>query len=158
MTRFTLPGRMGARFFTGGTTPVSLVAPTAAEVAAGDDIVGTSQGEGLAALEGFVANPNVIETPDYNSHQVGTVPGDTTFPQSTISLYMDDTLRTVYTAMAEGTTGHIGLFHDGELAGEESKLFPVTIQNRRRRVARDEAHIVDIDVAISVPLDGTIAA
>lgn len=158
MTRFTLPNRMTARFFTGGTIPANLAAPTAAEVAAGLNIVGTSDGEGMADLQGFVSSPSVIETPDYVSHQVGTVPGDTTFPQSTISIYMDDTTRPVYDGMTEGTVGVVGLFFDGEVVGEESLLFPVTVQNRRRRVARDEAHIADIDVAISVPTLGAVAA
>ncbi len=158
MTRFTLPGTLGIRFFTGGTIPAALNAPTAAEVAAGVNVVGTSDGEGLADLQGFVSSPSVIDTPDYVSHEVGTVPGDTTFPQSTLSLYMDDTTRPVYTAMVENTVGVVGLFFDGEAVGDESLLFPGTVQNRRRRVARDEAHIVDIDFAPSVPTRGTIAA
>jgi len=158
MTRFTLPTQLGVRFFSGGTIPAALAAPTAAEVAAGVNVVGTSDGEGLADIQGFVSSPSTIETPDYNSHQVGTVPGDTTFPQSTLSIYMDDTTRTVYDAMLPDTVGVVGLFFDGEDATEDSLLFPVTVQNRRRRVARDEAHICDIDVAISVPTEGVIAA
>ena len=156
MARFTLPGRMEVVFMT--TEPSDTAATTAAELAAGVDLIGTSQAEELAELEGFVVNSATIATPGYASHSVANVSGDETYPDSRLAFYKDDTSETIYTALAQGTTGFIAFMRDGSATGEEVELFPVTVQSRVRRPARDQAHIFDVNFAISVPYQGVTAA
>ena len=156
MARFTLPGRVAIKFMT--SEPSVTTAPTLIELNAGVDLVGTPQAEELAELEGFVVNSATIATPGYASHSVGNVSGDETYPESRLAFYKDDTSETIYTALAAGTTGFIAFMRDGQTTGEECELFPVTVQSRVRRPARDQAHIFDVNFAISVPYQGAVGA
>lgn len=156
MARFTLPGRIKVQFLS--SEPASPTAPTTAELDAGVDLIGTSQAEELAELEGFVVNSSTIATPGYRSHQVGNVSGDETYPDSRLAFYMDDTVSTIYSALTGGTTGYLAFLRDGRGVGEECELFPVTVQSRVRRPARDQAHIFDVNFAIGVPYQGVEAA
>lgn len=155
MGRYTLPGRIKASFLS--SEPADPLAPTAGELSAGVDLVGSGQGEALAELDGWVVSPSSIPTPDYTSHLVGNVPGDQTFGDSRMAFYMDDTVQTIYSALSSGTSGFVAIMRDGDSSGDECELFPVTVQSRVRRPARDQAHIFDVNFAIGVPYDGTIA-
>ena len=156
MSRFTLPGRMAVRFLS--SPPSSLTAPTLAELGAGIDLIGTAQAEELAEMPGWILNSNDIPTPGYSGHQVGNVPGDETYPNSSMAFYKDDTVSAIYDALVKGATGHIAIMRDGEVATEECELFPVTVKSRVRRPARDQAHIFDVNMSIGVPYDATVTA
>lgn len=158
MGRFTLPGQIEVIWLTTAQAPASTSAPTAAELDAGISLVGTSQGEAMAEADGWQLNPGTIATPDYVSHKVGNVPGDETYPDSRIAIYKDDTSSTIYDAMVEGATGYIVWMRDGRGTGEETEVWPVTIQSRVRRPSRSEAHIFDVNFATAVPVQGTEAA
>ena len=83
MSRFTLPARMKVLHWTAAQIPGALGAPSVAtDFLTGVDITGTSQGEAIAEMNGWESSPSVIEVPDYVSHLVGNVPGDTTIPES----------------------------------------------------------------------------
>ena len=109
-------------------------------------------------MSGWEQSPSVIETPDYVSHLVGNVPGDTTIPESSISIYMDDTDRTIYDSQVIGNTGAIGIFFDGTAVGAESNIYLVEVQNRRRAFARDAGHQATFDYSLAVPVVGAIVA
>lgn len=159
MSRFTLPQRLVVIWWALADVPLNQDAVSlVTDGATGVELIGTSQGEAMAEMNGWVSSPSVIETPDFVSHQVSNVPGDTTIPESSIGIYMDTTTRTMYDALESGVEGAIGVFFDGFLLAEESALYVCTIQNRRRRFARDQGHIVDIDFALSVPIPGAVAA
>jgi hypothetical protein len=158
MARLTLPERLDIIWWPTVSQPTNLAAPTAANIAAGTSLIGNSQGEGLAEMNGWELSPSVIETPDYVTHVVGTVSGDSTIPESSIALYMDTVARVLYDLFTRGDTGVVGIFFDGSAVGEESFLYVVTVQNKKRRFARDDANKVDLDFALSVPVDGVVVA
>ncbi len=156
MGRFVLDGRLEVVFLS--SAPSAPAAPTQSEISAGVDLIGSGSGEGLESIEGFVVQPNIIQTPDYASLQVGTVAGDQTYPESTLSFYKDDTVETIYSALAADTTGFVLFMMDGIGASEECELFPITVTSRPRRPGRNVAHIFDVNVAPGVPTLGTQAA
>lgn len=157
MARYVLDGRIQVAFLT--TEPATPTAPTQAEVNAGVDLIGTSQAEALENIDGFVVEPNIIQTPDYASTQVGTVTGDQTYPQSTLSFYADTAVTTIFDALIDGTTGYVLFMYDGQAASSAVDTFPITVSSRVRRPARNAAHIYDVNIAPGVPwLNGTQAA
>lgn len=157
MARYVLDGRIAVVFMT--TIPATPLAPTQAELSAGVNLIGTSQDEALENIEGFVVEPNIIPTPDYASTQVGTVTGDQSYPQSTLSFYADDTVTTIFSALVDGTTGFVAFMYDGQAAASAVDVFPITVSSRVRRPARNAAHIFDVNCAPGVPyLNGTQAA
>lgn len=156
MARFTLPGLIAVQFLS--TEPAVPTAPTSAELTAGVELIGTPQSEELAEIDGWTVQSSTIATPGYAGHRVGNVPGDETYPDSRLAFYKDDTSETIYTALAPGTVGFVAFLRDGRGVGNECELFPVTVQSRVRRPARDQAHIFDVNFAISVPYDGAEAA
>lgn len=156
MARITLPGRAKMRWL--ASEPAAPTAPTAAEIAAGVDLIGTGQAEALAEIQGLILNSTTIPTPDYTSHQVGNVPGDETIADSRLSFYKDDTIETIYTTLVKGTAGFLAVMYDGESVGEEVKVYPATVQSNERRPDRDAANIFDVPLSTSIPYVGTIAA
>ena len=161
MARFTLPARLVVIWWPSGDEPATLGSPSLATDIGNvnaENLIGSSQGEGLAEMNGWVTNPTVFETPDYVSSTVSNVPGDTTIPESSIGFWMDDTDRTIYDALAPGSVGAIGIFFDGTGVGEESNLYTCTIQNRRREFDRGAGHKVLVDFALAVPVVGAVVA
>ena len=158
MARFTLPNRLVVMWWPFAIQPAVLAAPTAAEILLGNILIGASASEAMAEMNGWVASPSVIETPDYVSHNVSNVPGDTTIPESSIAIYMDTDDRTMYDLLVQDSVGVMGSFFAGIAVAEESNLYVSTITNRRRRFARDQGHVVDVDLALSVPVLGIIVA
>jgi hypothetical protein len=156
MARFTLSGRIAVRLL--ATLPADEEAPTVAELNAGINLVGTAQAEELMEFEGFLLEAATIPTPGYASNRVGNVAGDNTYPDSRMSFYKDDTSETIWTALADGETGWVALAWDGVVASRDVTLFPARVISRVRRPARDAAHIFDVNFAIDVPFEGTIAA
>ena len=158
MARYVLDGRLAARWLT--TAPSDLAAPTQAELNGGVDLVGTAGGEALEDIQGFVVEPNIIQTPDYASLNVGTVAGDQTYPASTMSFYADTATTTIFAAFATpNTAGYIVFMYDGQGATNPCDTFPATVTSRVRRPARNAAHIFDVNFAPSAPtLNGTQAA
>lgn len=156
MARMTLPGQAALAWLT--TIPTAPTAPTQAEITAGVDLIGTSQDEELMDFDGWTVNSSTIPTPGYASHQVGNITGDQTYPDSRLSFYKDDTDEVIYDALAEGNVGWVAIMLDGQLSTNEVTLFPATVSSRVRRVARNEAHIFDVNFSIDVPYEGTQAA
>lgn len=161
MARGTLPGVIAATFLATADEPASYAAPSIATDIGNVnavDLIGPDNGEGLAEMNGWIVNASTIPTPDYRSHTVGNVPGDSTVQDSSMSFYYDRTDTTIYDTLVAGTTGVIILMRDGATAAEESQLWPVTVVTRFRRPARDQAHIFDVNFSVGTPTEGTLAA
>lgn len=158
MARFTLPARLIVAWWPTSSQPATLTGPTAANITASTKMIGTSQGEGLAALEGWQLDPQVLETPDYVSLVVSTVPGQVKVPVSKISLWMDTTDRTMYDAIAVNATGVVGFFFDGTATGKESKLYVVTCISKERHFERDAGHQVTFGFSPAAPVLGAVVA
>lgn len=152
MARFVLDGRIAVRFLT--SVPSDTAAPTQAELGAGVDLVGTSQAEELEGISGFEVQSNSIATPGYASKEVGNVPGDQTYPTSSMSFYKDDTVTTIYDALADDESGWVCIMQDGQASGEEVDIFPVTVASRVRRPGRNAANIFDVNFSVGVPFKG----
>lgn len=156
MGRFVAEGRMKAVLVT--SAPATLSAPTQAEIAAGTDLVGSDQAEALVEIVGFQVQNNTIATPSYASLTVGNVAGQQTVPDSAMEWYKDDTDSTIYSAVAEGTTGWIILMHDGIGAGEECEVWPVSVSTRPRLPQQNAAHRFRANYATGAPVYGTQVA
>lgn len=158
MARFTLPARLVVVWWPFASQPTNLAAPTQAQITAGVNLIGSSQGEGLAQINGFTQEPGTIATPDYSGRVVGTVPGDVTIPDSSLSFYMDTTARVIYNAMVVDAVGVVGFFYDGTAATKESKLFVATITSKDRHNDRDQGHMFTSGFSPSAPVIGTAVA
>lgn len=156
MARFTLPARLVVIWWPTVSQPANLAAPTVSNISAGTNLIGNGQGEGLAMVNGFEVQPSTIPVPDYASRIVGTVPGDSTIPDSTLEFWMDDTTRTLYNALALNATGVFGFFFDGTATTKESRLYPATITSKERNFARDEAHKFTIGLSLATPSIGAV--
>ena len=155
MARGTLPGTLAIAWVTAAPT---LAAPTQAQINGGDDLIGVANSEGLAEMNGWIVNASTIPTPDYLSHTVGTVPGDSVVQDSSMSFYYDVGTTTIYDALVEATAGWVIIMFDGQGDTLESQVWPATVQTRFRRPNRDQAHIFDVNFAVGTPTVGTQAA
>lgn len=158
MARYTLPGRLKVIYWPTASQPTSLSAPTQAEIAAGSNLIGTSQGEALAELQGWELDPGIIETPDYVSLVVGTVPGAVKVPVSKIGLWLDSTTHTLYDAIVLNATGVVGFFFDGTAATKESRLYVVTCISKERTFDQNAGHKAMFGFSASAPVVGAAAA
>lgn len=156
MARFILDGRMACVWLT--SIPATPTAPTQAELGAGTDLIGTAQAEELVEITGFAVQTSSLPTPGFAGTTVGNVAGEQTYPDSSMAFYKDDTSETIYTALADDTTGWLALCPDGLGSGEECDLFPATVASRVRRPARNAPAIFDVNFAIDVPYKATQAA
>lgn len=156
MSRFTLDGRLAARYLS--TIPATPTAPTQAELTAGTDLVGTKQAEELADIQGFEPAPSSVPTPGYAGAVTGNVAGELTYPDAVLSFYKDSASSTIYSALATGTTGWIFLGQDGLGSGEEGELFPIEVVSRIRRKARNAPNIFDVTMTTDAPYECTQAA
>ncbi len=155
MARGILPGRIKMRWLTSAPT---FAAPTQTQLNAGVDLVGSSQDEELAEIEGFMVESDTIPTPGFASNRVGNVGGDQTYPNSRLAFYKDSAVTDIYDALEDGNTGWVVIMLDGQGNGKESETFPATVLSRVRRKVRDEAGIFDVNFSIGVPVPGTQAA
>lgn len=156
MSRFVLNERFKAVHF--ASAPADLEAPTAAEIAAATDLIGSTSAEELEDIQGFEVEPSDLPMSGFASIKVGTLPGEQTYPASRLSFYVDDTVRTIYSLFGALTNGHVGFFPDGISTGEESYIFPYQVASRVRRVAKNAPAIVDVNMSIQVEYEGTQAA
>ena len=74
-----------------------------------------------------------------------------------MSFYYDSGTTTLYDLLIEGFAGYAVFMFDGETIGEESQVWPFTVQTRFRRPNRDQAHIFDVNFAVGTPTVGTLA-
>lgn len=113
------------------SAPTDPQAPTAAEIAAGTDLVGVANGEALVpeSVQGFSTTPSQVETPDYVQLEVGKIPGPLSVDDTVLEFYWDDTTNAIYNDanMAEGDTGTIVI---GRGAAATRDAWPVTIQSK----------------------------
>lgn len=156
MARFTLPARLVVIWWPDASKPANLAAPSVANIAAGTNLIGSSQGEGLGQINGFEVQPGTIPTPDYSGRVVSTVPGDVTIPDSSMSFYMDTTVRVIYNALIVDAPGVFGFFFDGTAATKESRLYVATITSKDRSFSRDEGHMFTIGISPSAPVIGAV--
>jgi len=155
MARGILPGTIAIRWLTSAPT---LAAPTQTQLNAGVDLVGSSQDEELAEIDGWAVESSTIETPGFASNRVGNVGGDQTYPDSMFAFYKDSVVTDIYDALEDGETGWVVIMLDGQGSGRESEVFPATVLSRVRRKVRDEAGMFDVNFSIGVPVLGTQAA
>jgi hypothetical protein len=160
MARFTLPARLKCVYWAPAnpTQPTNMAAPSQVQIAAASNLIGSAQGEGLAMIDGFKLEPSTFPVPDYTSNLVGTVPGDTTVPDSALTFWMDDTTRVLYDLFVIGAAGIIGFFFDGTTASKESKLSTVRVISKEREYDRDKGHQFVVAFAPAVPVIGVAAA
>lgn len=135
--RYVLNERLKLRFVTGTLT---LGAPTQTQITAGTDLIGTQQAEELNDLGGWEVQTSSSPTEGYAGLEVGNVAGSQTYPDSWLQWYKDDTVTTIFTAVAKGSTGYLVFMRDGQAATKEAEIFPVTVASRPRSLAKGVAH------------------
>jgi hypothetical protein len=139
-----------------------LAAPTAAEIAAGVDLVGSKQAEELSDLQGWRTDSDVLPTPGYAGTTVGNVAGDETYPASSFTWYKDSVSATIYsaigTAVSTGADRWVIIMWEGATVGEETEVFPVRVTSRVRDPARNVPHTFTANYALDTPVVGVVAA
>lgn len=158
MARYTLPGVLKVIYWPTVDQPTNLALPTQAQITAGHNLIGTSQGEALSELQGWELDPQVIDTPDYVSLVVGTVPGAVKVPVSKIGLWLDTASTTLYDTIVLNATGVVGFFFNGTAAGKESRLYVVTCISKERTFDQNAGHKAMFGFSASAPVVGAAAA
>lgn len=156
MGRFLLNERLKCRHL--AVAPVALLLPTAAEVAAGTDLIGSTGGEALESINNFEVQPSSINMGDYSSIREGSLPGPQTYGDASLAIYMDDTARVMWSLFPGLSTGFLLIMPDGESVGSDCNLFPYTVGSRVRRTLRNVPVLFDVNMAIQVEHEGVIAA
>lgn len=162
--RYSLSGDFVARFIPSSLSISDPAAITVAEVTDGSvvDLVGPANGEGIVAdsIQGFQASPSTIPVPDYVGDEVGTIPGQTTYPDSSFEIYAHKSQSTIRSALTDGADGYIMFCHgtNDPTATTEYDLFPVTVLTTVKMKAKNEAHKEMVSFSVGVPTAGVIAA
>jgi hypothetical protein len=97
-------------------------APSRSELNAGTDLTGEIQ-----AVAGFTVESAQVETPDLLNLFTGKIPGRTTSPDSSITLYSSSNSIDARTLMPRNTTGFIVAFPEGDVTGQKMDVFPVKV-------------------------------
>lgn len=139
--------------------PVDPDAPTQAELGAGTNMVGTKQTEELIGIDGWEKQPTSIPLPGYAGTEVGTLAGEQSYPESTLTWRKDNASEVIYAAAGETTTLHWMYFaQDGLASGNEAEGFPVTIASRERSKQRNVPNSFTSSYSLSPPYKATQAA
>ena len=142
-----------------GTIPAAPTAPTQAELAAGTDLVGSETAEELTDINGWEKTTESAPTGGYAGLNVGALAGPASYPQSSLTWRMDDTVETIFTAMAETTTlSWIYFSQQGLSSGNRSYGFPITVASRQESLARGVPHSFRADCSLTPPYIATQAA
>lgn len=157
MAGFILDGRIAMVLLT--SIPSDELAPTQAELGAGVSLIGTKQAEELIAIEGWTQDVAAIPTPGYAGVATGSLAGESSYPQSSLTWRKDDTSETIYSAVAAtNTLQWIYVCQDGLGSGEEALGFPVTIATRERSPERNVPNSFTCAFSVTPPYEATQAA
>jgi hypothetical protein len=118
MGRYTRRGRTKLIFC---PTVANLASPTMSELTAGIDLSGVTN-----EIGGFAFSNSPIATPDLASTFVAQIPGEDTAEDSSVTVYEDDTVETVRTALAKGISGIMVICPLGKVATKRCETWPVT--------------------------------
>ncbi|MFD7922546.1 hypothetical protein ACFV3R_25380 [Streptomyces sp. NPDC059740] len=143
-----------ARFNRKGTTKIKFLEtiadanllPTSAEIAAGTDYT-----EQINAIDGWSIENQPIETPDMASTFVSKIDGDDSAADSSLTFYEDDSLSTIESDLAKGTSGFICIFSKGDApAAKGLDVFPVKVASCSKSYSTDnEAAKVTVQFVIT---------
>lgn len=117
MGRYTRKGKSKVYFVPSLTSSTS---PSLAEITAGSNL-----GAAMSDMSGFTFKNSPINVPDLASTFVPSIPGEDTADNPSITFYDDDTLTTLRTALAKGTTGSIVLMPYGATSTKRAEVWPV---------------------------------
>lgn len=129
----------GELWFMVPTIASATLAPTVAEVAAGDEIT-----QGIAASpEGFTTESGFIEVPNLKSRVTPKIPGRISLPDSAITFYYgddpDDVESDIYALFPRDSTGYIVRFMPVEgasvgtpAAADVCDVFPYRVASRTK--------------------------
>lgn len=132
-------------------------APTAAEIAAGDDISGN-----IADIAGYGFKTDRIETPDLASEFTSSIGGEQKADDSSLTLYLDDTTNPLRVTMAHGESGFI-VFVDYKPSGaiiatDIVDVYPVDIIGTpKQRSLKNEAATWMAEMSITSPPSEDVA-
>jgi hypothetical protein len=118
--------------------------PTAAEVTAGTDL------SHFAEINGFTVKGSNVQTPDMATEFTGTIPGETTADDSSITFYEDDTDHDIEDVLERGVEGFIAIYRKGYATGKIVDVFPVRVSSRYPMVtAANEPAKFQVDMSIT---------
>lgn len=103
-----------------------ITGPTRAEITAGQELSGW-----IAEMAGFVVNSGTVATPDMGSRFTGSIPGETTVDDSSITFYDDELTEDIEDLFPAGQEGYIYFMRKGDKpTTPTSDLFPVRVGSR----------------------------
>lgn len=104
------------------TTIANQAAPTAVEINAGVDLSGK-----LADIAGMEFENTLLPKENLATTFTPTVPGGDSAAEPVLQFYDDDTVHTVRTALARGTTGYLVQCPYGITAALRAEVWPVKV-------------------------------
>ena len=153
---FVLDGRIAVRHkATAFTAPAT---PSQTELTGAVNLVGTKQGEELIGIEGWVKQPSSIPLPGFAGREVGTLAGESTYPQSKRMFRMHETIRVIYSLLVDDFAGYVAICQDGLGSGKDSEIFPATVAVAERPKQRNVAATLEVTFSVSPPFKGVQAA
>ena len=113
--------------------------PTALEITAGEPVT-----PAVADINGWEFQNNAIPIPNLQDTFTGSIPGEDTVADSSITLYDDDTDDTLRALFAKGTNGFLLWRPYGAGAGKRAEVFPIRVANitDQKSMGNDPARFV----------------
>ena len=115
-----------------------LTEPTRTEIDAGTNL--TSE---VAGWDGFEIDPQQIETPSL-SRFTGTIPGRIQITPGVLRIYADRGGDDVRDLLADGTTGFLAWFDNGDVADELVDLWPVQVNRLSKVRSMEDATLLSV--------------
>lgn len=115
-----------AKFFRRGVSKIIFLpavagaSPTRAEITAGTDLSAS-----ITGLSGFQFNNKRIDTPVLSSSFTPQIDGPDETGDSSLTMLDDDTVSTIRTVLAKGTSGFLAMFPYGDVPTKRMEKWPV---------------------------------
>lgn len=119
----------------------------------------------VGEVSGFTFSNSPIDTPDFESAFVKSIPGEDTAEDSSMTFYEDDTTNPIRDALTKGTVGYIVIFSTGisgasPQIGDNCEVWPVSIASSARQYsAGNDAAMYQVTYTITdVPEPDAVVA
>jgi len=116
------------------TIAASTRIPTRAELTAGTDLTGE-----IAAISGFLATSNYIDTPDLKRRFVARIGGRTNIADSSITYYGSQDGEDIRTVHSRLDRGYLVFMDGGDVPGQPMDVFPAEVASLGKQRSTDEA-------------------
>lgn len=124
----------------------NIEAPTRAELDAGINL-----SPQIMETDGWQVNSDSIPTPDLESEFTGSIPGDVTIDDSSLTMYSDLNGDDVRQVLPRGTNGNVAILHGGDVPGNPTmNIYPSRVGSLGQPVSLgDDAASIQVNFNIT---------